>query len=57
MLSYSDVKYLQKVNVKRPQISDEKKKFFLFDKYLFILILKNQKLFVKGEKLFFSSEM
>ena len=25
-------KYLQKVNAKRPQISDEKEKFFLFDK-------------------------
>jgi hypothetical protein len=57
MPSYFDGKYLQKVNAKCPQISDEKKKFCLFDKYLLILILKDQKLFVKGAKLFFSSEI
>ena len=32
MPSYSDFKYLQKVNAKCPQISDEKKEFRLFDK-------------------------
>ena len=57
MPSYSDFKYLQKVNAKCPQISDEKKKFCLFDKWLLILILKDQKFFVKGAKLFFSSEI
>ena len=38
------------VNAKRPQISDEKYKFFLSDKKLLILILK---LFIKEEKLLF----
>jgi hypothetical protein len=49
---------MQKINAKCPQISDEKKTSFarLIDNFL-ILILKNQKLFVKGAKLFFSSEI
>ena len=45
--------YLQKVNAKCPQISDEKDKFFSIDKYFFSLFLKNQTLFLKETKLFF----
>ena len=45
--------YLQKVNAKCPQISDEKDKFFSIDKYFFSLFLKDQKLFLKETKLFF----
>ena len=48
MPSYSDFKYLQEVNAKCPQISDQK--------ISLILILKDQKLFVKGVT-FFSSEI
>ena len=41
-----------------PQISDEKKnKFFSIDEYFLIRFLKDQKLFVKEAKLFFSSEI
>ena len=41
-----------------PQISDEKKhKFCSIDKYFLICFLKDQKLFVKEAKLFFSSEI
>ena len=57
MPSYSDFNYLQKVNAKCPQISDEKNKFCSIDKKLFIIFLKDQKLFVKEAKLFFSSEI
>ena len=58
MPSYSDFFYMQKINAKCPQISDEKKTSFapLINNFL-VLILKNQKLFVKGAKLFFSSEI
>ena len=48
--------YLQKVNAKCLQISDEKSFAPLLNNFL-ILILKNQKLFVKETKLFFSSEI
>ena len=50
--------YMQKINAKCPQISDEKKTSFapLINNFL-IIILKNQKLFVKEAKLFFSSEI
>ena len=41
-----------------PQISDEKKnKFCSIDEYFLIRFLKDQKLFVKEAKLFFSSEI
>ena len=45
---------MQKINAKCPPISDEKKTSFapLMNNFV-ILILKNQKLFVKEAKLFF----
>jgi hypothetical protein len=57
MPSYSDFNYLQKVNAKCPQISDEKHKFCSIARYLFAQVLKDQKLFVKGANFFFSSEI
>ena len=46
--------YMQKINEKCPQISDEKKTSYApLIKNFLIIILKNQKLFVKGAKTFF----
>ena len=50
-------KYLQKVNTKCPQISDEKNKFCSIDEHFLIFFLKDQKLFVKGQNFFSSSEI
>ena len=46
-------KYLQKVNAKCPQISDEKDKFFYIDKYFFFSFFKGSKVISQRDKTLF----
>ena len=50
-------KYLQKVNAMPSDFWWKKNKFCSIDEYFLIRFLKDQKLFVKEAKLFFSSEI
>ena len=51
MPSYSDFKYLQKMNAKSPQISDEKKEVLPLWHITFDLLKLDQKLYIKEAKL------